>query len=82
MATASALEGLGPMQRKDSMAGKMIKMFKKPEEHTDFLTSSRFAHDLIKVRRRSSLASFVLVFSTETRDTISGREATVVSGPH
>ncbi len=50
MATASALEGLPPMQRADSMAKKMTKMFKKPDAHAAFLTSSRFALDLIKVR--------------------------------
>lgn len=49
MATASALEDLAPMQRRDSMARKMTKMFKTPETHTAFLTSSRFALDLIKV---------------------------------
>lgn len=49
MATASALEGLPPMQRRDSMARKMTKMFKRPDAHADFLTSSRFALDLIKV---------------------------------
>lgn len=49
MATASALEGLPPMQRADSMAKKMTKMFKKPDAHAAFLTSSRFALDLIKV---------------------------------
>eukprot|EP00752_Nemacystus_decipiens_P018215 g16344.t1 len=48
MATASALEGLPPMQRKDSMARKMTKMFKRPDAHAAFLTSPRFAHDLIK----------------------------------
>lgn len=50
MATASALEGLGPMQRKDSMSVKMIKMFKRPDTHSSYLTSSRFALDIIKVR--------------------------------
>lgn len=49
MATASALEDLAPIQRRDSMAKKMTKMFKTPETHTAFLTSSRFALDLIKV---------------------------------
>lgn len=49
MATASALEGLGPMQRRDSKVGLMIKMFKSPDTHASFLTSSRFAHDLISV---------------------------------
>lgn len=49
MATASALEGLGPMQRRDSKVGMMIKMFKSPDTHASFLTSSRFAHDLIAV---------------------------------
>ena len=49
MATASALEGLGPMQRRDSKVGTMIKMFKSPDTHAKFLTSSRFAHDLIAV---------------------------------
>lgn len=49
MATASALEGLPPMQRRDSMARKMTKMFKRPDTHAAFLTSSRFALDLIKV---------------------------------
>lgn len=49
MATASALEGLAPMQRRDSMARKMTKMFKSPDAHASYLTSSRFALDLIKV---------------------------------
>ena len=52
MATASALEGLGPMQRRDSKVGTMIKMFKSPDTHAQFLTSSRFAHDLIEVGLR------------------------------
>ncbi|CBN75553.1 conserved unknown protein [Ectocarpus siliculosus] len=52
MATASALEDLAPMQRRDSMARKMTKMFKTPDTHAAFLTSSRFALDLIKVCQR------------------------------
>ena len=51
MSTASALDGLGPMRRKDSMAAQMMVMFKKPNTHTAFLTSSQFAHDLIQVRQ-------------------------------
>lgn len=58
MATASALEDLAPMQRRDSMARKMTKMFKRPETHTAFLTSSRFALDLIKVRNEASQQRF------------------------
>lgn len=53
MATASALHGLGSMPRSDSVASKMIKMFKRPDTHAAFLTSSRFALDLIRVRDRS-----------------------------
>lgn len=49
MATASALEGLGPMERRDSKVGMMIKMFKSPDTHAPYLTASRFAHDLITV---------------------------------
>lgn len=49
MATASALESLGPMKKKDSMVFKMDKMFKTPGRHTSYLTSSRFALDLVKV---------------------------------
>ncbi|CAM9963654.1 unnamed protein product [Ascophyllum nodosum] len=52
MSTASALDGLGPMRRKDSMAAQMMVMFKKPNTHTAFLTSSQFAHDLIQVCSR------------------------------
>lgn len=58
MATASALEDLAPMQRRDSMARKMTKMFKTPDTHAAFLTSSRFALDLIKVTYSRLLYDF------------------------
>lgn len=63
MATASALESLGPLRRRDSMAVKMVEMFKRPDAHAAYLTASSFARDIIKVPdlihqpRRSSAAS-------------------------
>ncbi|CAM9106884.1 unnamed protein product [Phaeothamnion confervicola] len=52
VATAAALRGMGPSKKKDELAQKMIAMFRNPKEHADFLTSARFAKDLIKLCKR------------------------------
>ena len=46
VATAQALRGLGPSKKKDELAQKMVRMFKNPKEHADYLTSQNFAKDL------------------------------------
>lgn len=53
MATASALEELGPLKRRDSMVATMTAMFERPGTHSSYLISSRFAMDIIKVRINS-----------------------------
>lgn len=50
-ATASALEFMGQMKRRDSMALKMVNMFKSPDAHASYLTTSTFALDIIKASR-------------------------------
>eukprot|EP01084_Bolivina_argentea_P239607 402687_1 len=46
MATAKVLRGIRPIRKIDELAQKMIKMFKDPKEHANYLVSSTFAKDL------------------------------------
>ncbi|CAM9508427.1 unnamed protein product [Ectocarpus sp. 4 AP-2014] len=49
VATATALRGLGPSRKGDETAQKMLAMFTNPKEHADYLTSPRFAKDLMRL---------------------------------
>ncbi|CAM9583356.1 unnamed protein product, partial [Laminaria digitata] len=51
VATATALRGLGSAKKGDDTAQKMLSMFKSPKEHADYLTSQRFAKDLMRLCR-------------------------------
>ncbi|CAM9309797.1 unnamed protein product [Chrysoparadoxa australica] len=62
MATATALQGLGPSKKKDELAQKMISMFRNPKEHADYLTSQRFAKDVLRLCRKVGA-----VFESEPR---------------
>mmetsp|Transcript_5507 Transcript_5507/g.8315 ORF Transcript_5507/g.8315 Transcript_5507/m.8315 type:complete len:407 (+) Transcript_5507:380-1600(+) len=52
MATNIALRNLGPQKKRDDLASKMIRMFKEPKEHADYITSSIFAVDLLALCKR------------------------------
>eukprot|EP00752_Nemacystus_decipiens_P018179 g16309.t1 len=53
MATATALSSLQPGRKHDEMAQRVIRMFKTPKEHATYLTSVKFARDMLRLCARA-----------------------------
>ncbi|CAM9268465.1 unnamed protein product [Pylaiella littoralis] len=53
MATATALSSLQPRRKHDEMAQRVIRMFKTPKEHATYLTSVKFARDMLRLCARA-----------------------------
>ncbi|CBN75573.1 conserved unknown protein [Ectocarpus siliculosus] len=53
MATATALSSLQPGRKHDEMAQRVIRMFKTPKDHATYLTSVKFARDMLRLCARA-----------------------------